>query len=85
VWFFAAWDGSQVSLAFEAGAIGVAERTGGPNHAAGYRVVQVLAGQGLKAGDAITIDQVLCVTGAQIDPIAILFPMRRAPYPSELE
>jgi hypothetical protein len=71
------------SLAFQADAIVVAERTGGPDNAAAYHVVNVLAGQGLRVGDAITINQASYVVGAEgwfgermdgpIEPIAILF------------
>jgi hypothetical protein len=75
------------SLALEADAIVVAERTGGPDEAATYRVVKVLAGQRLRIGDAITINQRgyfigksdavgICFTSCvdePIEPIAILF------------
>jgi hypothetical protein len=84
------------SLALEADAIVVAERTGGPDEAAVYRVVHVLAGQGLRTNDAIAIYQsgyVIDTTGerrwgagvrvdAPVSPIAILF-LRAAIHPSD--
>jgi hypothetical protein len=45
------------SLALESAVIVRAERTGGPDEAARYRVVRVLAGTGLRARETLTIDQ----------------------------
>jgi hypothetical protein len=77
------------SLALIADVIVMAERTGGPDEAAEYRVLRVLAGQGLRTGEAITINQASydvpaepesAWTGERLDgpvePAAILFLLR---------
>ena len=71
------------SLALEADVVVRAERTGGADDAASYRVVRLIAGRGLRVGDTVTLDQRLYfvdTTGTHgapiagpVEPAAILF------------
>lgn len=80
------------SLALEADAIVRAERTGGPDDAATYRVVRVLAGGGVRAGETITIAQSVYFVDARatfapplagpVEPSAFLF-LRAGRDPSQ--